>query len=305
MPLTLFEPFRAVFYTPFYAAHALGAYSAEGVDVQMVTSGAEVTVSGLIGGDTDVTWGGPMRIQYTYDQQPDCDVVSFCEVVTRDPFFLVGREPRPDYQPSDLLNIRFGSVSEVNTPWLCLQEDMRQAGLDPSRVNRIEGNTMAENVAALRAGELDVIQIFQPFPEQLVAEGVGHIWYAAATRGATSYTTLSTLRGTLQSKREQMMQMTRALYRTQKWLHGSKDADIAAAIAEFFPDMPQEMLTACITRYKAVGLWGKNPILPQDGFDRLQASGLSGGLFKTGATFETCVDNSLAHEVIKADPPSM
>ena len=134
---------------------------------------------------------------------------------------------------------------------------------------------------------------------------MGHIWYAAATRGATSYTTLSTLRGTLQSKREQMMQMTRALYRTQKWLHGSKDADIAAAIAEFFPDMPQEMLTACITRYKAVGLWGKNPILPQDGFDRLQASGLSGGLFKTGATFETCVDNSLAHEVIKADPPSM
>lgn len=305
MPLTLFEPFRAVFYTPFYAAHALDAYGAEGVDVKMVTSGAEVTVSGLIDGDTDVTWGGPMRIQYTYDQQPDCGVVSFCEVVTRDPFFLVGREPRPDYQPSDLMNIRFGAVSEVNTPWLCLQEDLRRAGLDPSKVNRIEGNTMAENVAALRAGELDVIQVFQPFPEQLVSEGEGHIWYAAATRGATSYTTLSTLRGTLQSKRDQMMQMTRALYRTQKWLHGSQDTDIAATVAEFFPDMPQDMLTACITHYKALGLWGKDPILPQDGFDRLQQSGLSGELFKTGAAFETCVDNSLANEVIKADPPSM
>lgn len=305
MPLTLFEPFRAVFYTPFYAAHALDAYGAEGVDVQMVTSGAEVTVSGLIDGATDVTWGGPMRIQFTYDQQPDCGVVSFCEVVTRDPFFLVGREPRPNYQPSDMMNVRFGSVSEVNTPWLCLQEDLRRAGLDPSQVNRIEGNTMAENIAALRAGDLDVIQIFQPFPEQLVASGEGHIWYAAATRGATSYTTLSTLRGTLQSKRDQMIQMTRALYRTQKWLHGSKDADIAATVAEFFPDLPQEMLTACITRYKALGLWGKNPILPQDGFDRLQASGLSGGLFKTGATFETCVDNSLAREVIAADTPSM
>lgn len=305
MPLRLFEPFRAVFYTPFYAAHALDAYGAEGVDVQMVTSGAEATVSGLIDGDTDVTWGGPMRIQNTYDQQPDCGVVSFCEVVTRDPFFLVGREPRPDYQPSDLMNIRFGAVSEVNTPWLCLQEDMRRAGLNPSKVNRIEGNTMAENVAALRAGALDVIQVFQPFPEQLVAEGAGHIWYAAATRGPTSYTTLSTLRGTLQSKRDQMMQMTRALYRTQKWLHGSQDTDIAATVAEFFPDMPQEMLKACITRYKALGLWGKNPILPQSGFNRLQASGLSGGLFKTGAAFETCVDNSLAHDVIKADPPSM
>ena len=121
MALTLFEPFRAVFYTPFYAAHALDAYGAEGVDVNTVTSGADVTVSGLIAGDTDVTWGGPMRIQYTYDQQPDCAVVSFCEVVTRDPFFLVGREPKPNFEMADLMDIRLATVSEVNTPWLCLQ----------------------------------------------------------------------------------------------------------------------------------------------------------------------------------------
>lgn len=305
MPLKLFEPFRAVFYTPFYAADALGAYDAEGIDVQTITSGADVTVSGLIAGDTDVTWGGPMRIQFTYDQQPDCAVVSFCEVVTRDPFFLVGRDPKPDFEMADLMSVRLATVSEVNTPWLCLQEDLRRAGLDPAQVTRIEGNTMARNEAALRAGEADVIQVFQPFPEQLVAEGAGHIWYAAATRGATSYTTLSTLRPTLDAKRDQMVQMTRALYRTQKWVHQTADADIAAAIAEFFPDMPQEMLTACIARYKKLGLWGVNPILPRDGFDRLQASGHSGGLFKTGASYEACVDNSLAEEVIAADPPSM
>ena len=33
MTVTLIENFRAVFYTPFYAAFALGAYKAEGVDV--------------------------------------------------------------------------------------------------------------------------------------------------------------------------------------------------------------------------------------------------------------------------------
>jgi NitT/TauT family transport system substrate-binding protein len=305
MPLTLFEPFRAVFYTPFYAAHALDAYGAEGVDVRLLTSGAEATVSGLIDGSTDVSWGGPMRIQYTYDQQPDCGVVSFCEIVTRDPFFIVGRGPRPDFQMPDLLNVRFGAVSEVNTPWLCLQEDLRRAGLNPAQVNRVEGNTMTANDAALRAGDLDAIQIFQPFVEQLVADGAGHIWYAAASRGAASYTTLSTLKATLQTKRDQMGRMTRALYRTQKWLHGADAPAIAAAIADFFPDLPQETLAACIKRYKALGLWGVNPILPRGGFDRLQASGLSGGLFKSGAPFEECVDISLAREAIEADPPSM
>ena len=305
MALTLFEPFRAVFYTPFYAAHALGAYGAEGGDVNTVTSGADVTGSGLIAGDTDVTWGGPMRIQYTYDQQPDCAVVSFCEVVTRDPFFLVGREPKPNFEMADLMDIRLATVSEVNTPWLCLQEDLRRAGLDPNQVTRVLGNTMAENDAALRAGEIDVIQVFQPFPEQLVADGAGHIWYAAATRSATSYTTLSTLRPTLDAQRDTMLQMPRAIYRTQKWLHATADSDVATTIADFFPDMPQEMLTACIARYRSLGLWGVNPTLPRDGFDRLQASGHSGGLFTVGAAYETCVDNSLAEEVIATDPPSM
>ncbi len=305
MALTLFEPFRAVFYTPFYAAHALDAYGAEGIDVKMVTAGAEATISGLIDGSTDVTWGGPMRIQNTYDHQPDCGIVSFCEIVTRDPFFVVGREPRPEFQMPDMMDVRFGSVSEVNTPWLCLQEDLRRAGLDPGKVDRVIGQTMAENDAALRAGELDVIQIFQPFVEQLVADGAGHVWYAAAARGATSYTTLSTLKGTLKTRREDMARMTRALYRTQKWLHLTDAPDIARAIADFFPALPPETLAACITRYKALGLWGVNPILPRDGFDRLQASGLSGGLFKTGAPYEKCVDISLAREVMEADPPSM
>ena len=38
MEITLIENFRAVFYTPFYAAFALGAYASEGLDVQRVMS---------------------------------------------------------------------------------------------------------------------------------------------------------------------------------------------------------------------------------------------------------------------------
>jgi NitT/TauT family transport system substrate-binding protein len=305
MSITLFEPFRAVFYTPFYAAHALDAYGAEGVEVELVTAGAAATVNGLMAGDTDVSWGGPMRIQETYDEHPNCDIVSFCEIITRDPFFVVGREPRPDYTHADLMKVSFRSVSEVTTPWLCLQEDLRRSGLDPDNLNRIVGPTMAENTDALRAGDVDAIQLFQPYVEQLVAEGAGHIWFTAASRGATSYTTLSALRGTLETKRDQMLQMTRAMYRVQKWLHASDAPTIAAAVADFFPDMDQGLLAAAITRYKAIGLWGVNPILPRDGFHRLKIGGISGGLFKAGASYETCVDTSLAREAIEADPLSM
>ena len=306
MAITLTETFRAVFYAPFYAAHALEAYRDEGLDVRLETPGSPAeTASRLLSGDTDFSWGGPMRILVSRDHDPDCGLVAFCEVVTRDPFFVVGSAPRPDFQMSDLVGLRLGTVAEVPTPWMCLQDDIRRAGLDPAIGNRVSDRSMADNAAALRDGSLDAIQIFQPFVEQLVSEGAGHIWYAAATRGPTSYTTLYTTERTLAAKPDVMLAMTRAIYRTQKWLHRQDAATIAATIASFFPDLDTDTLTACIARYKALDLWGRDPFLPKGGFETLKGACLSGGLIERGADYADCVDTSFARTVIESDPPSM
>ena len=130
MTIKLFEHQRAIFYAPFYAAHVRGVYQAAGVEVEMVTSpDPAVTAIGLHDGTADVAWGGPMRVLLAFDSNPECDLVLFAEAVTRDPFFLIGRVPKPNFQLADLLGIRLASVSEVPTPWLCLQEDLRRAGL--------------------------------------------------------------------------------------------------------------------------------------------------------------------------------
>ena len=306
MTVTLFENLRAVFYAPFYAAHSLGAYKSEGVDVDIVTSPRPArTASALLSGEADVSWGGPMRILLTYDQEPDCDLVGFAEVVTRDPFFLVGSQPRPEFTISDLLDFRVATVSEVPTPWLCLQDDMRRAGLDPAGVDRVPDQTMAENSAALRDGSVDAVQLYQPYVEELIGDGTGHIWYAAATRGPTAYTTLYATRDALTSKRETMLAMTRAIYRTLKWVQGAKPAALADAVTDYFPDLAHGTLAACMARYQALGIWGQDPILPRQGFERLKAACLSGGLIKTGTAYETCVDNSLAEIAIAEDPPSI
>ena len=63
MHIRLSENFRAVFYAPFYAAHALGFYAGEGVDVDLLSSSAPGGgVSALLDGTVDLTWGGPMRV---------------------------------------------------------------------------------------------------------------------------------------------------------------------------------------------------------------------------------------------------
>lgn len=306
MTINLFETFRAVFYAPFYAAHALNAYANEGLDVRLHTpEGPEQTALGLMRGDADVSWGGPMRILHTYETDPDCDLVAFCEVVTRDPFVLVGRVPNPGFKLTDLRQMTLATVSEVPTPWLCLQDDLRRTGIDPGQIKPISHQTMAENEAALRVGGVDVIQVFEPFITNLVESGHGYVLYEAATRGPTSYTTFYTRRRTLDAKPEVMYGMTRAIFRTLKWIHRNEPETIAETIQPFFEALPRQTLELSIRRYKTLGIWGKNPILPRDGFERLKASCISGGLVSNKVAYTACVERTFAEAVLSEDPPSL
>ncbi len=305
MAIVLQESLRGLFYAPYYAALALGAYDQEGVEVRFVSApNPTAAPNGLFHGTVDVTWGGPMRVNQVYDQRAHCDLACFGEAVTRDPFMLVGRTPRPNFRLAVLGAVRLGTVSEVPTPWLCLQEDLRRAGIDPANLYRIADQSMAENVADLRRGDIDVAQLFQPYAEELIASGEGHVWYAAADRGPCSYTSFYARHRTLVEKRDELLKLVRALYRTQKWLHRELPDALADVVQPYFPALPHPLLRAAIARYRALGIWGRNPILPRAGYQRLVAGLVSGGFCK-GTPFETAVDNSLAEQAVAEDPPAL
>ena len=306
MTITVQETLRGAFYAPFYVALARGAYAHEGVEVRFRSAAAPGRAAlDVIEGATDVSWGGPMRVAHAYQHVPGCDLVSFAEVVGRDPFLLVGREPRPRFAIRDLLDLRVGSVSDVPTPWLCLQEDLRRAGADPAQVPRTADRSMADNAEALRRGELDVVQVFEPFASMLLAEGTGHVWYAAAERGLTSYTTFYTRRSLLQARRDELHRMVRAIHRALKWVAEVDGPAIAAAVAEFFPEVPAQILAASYGRYKALSIWNRDPLMTREGYDRLLAGLVSGGFVSPGTPFEVAVDNSLAEASVAEDPPAL
>lgn len=306
MSITLIENFRAVFYTPFYAAFALGAYAAEGLDVQRVMSTRPAeTPQRLLSGAGDVAWGGPIRLLAANNEKPDCPLVIFCEVVGRDPFFLVGREPCAAFRCDDLLGKRLATVSEVPTPWLCLQHDLRLAGYDPAQVDCLSGRSMPENVDALRAGEVDVIQVFQPYVEYALEGGAGHIWYAAADRGLTAYTSLYTTQECMTRDPQSLLRMTRAMYRTQNWIAHHDAATLAACVADFFPDLSRQVLTQALQRYQALGLWNRTPMLAEEGFEWLAQACLAAGFMQQHVSYQRCVDMRFAAQVIQAAPAAL
>jgi len=75
-------------------------------------------------------------------------------------------------------------------------------------------------------------------------------------------------------------------------------------VQSYFPSVARPLLRASIARYRALGVWGRNPILPRAGYERLQDSLISARFVKEGR-FEQAVDNGLALEVVRADPPTL
>lgn len=290
--IRLSENFRAVFYAPFYATVVLGHFAREGVDVELVASPSPgAAAAGLLDGSLDVSWGGPMRVMKARNEPDGPPLMAFCEVVRRDPFYLVARPDLDDFTLADLSRLRFGSVSEVPTPWLCLQHDLREQGIDPATLSRIADRTMADNLAALADGSLDVAQMFEPFAARAAREGTGRVVYAASARGETSYTTFLATRDAIARNRDAFAAMTRAVARTQDWLARSDAQGIVEAVRDFYPDVESADLLAAFERYSKAQLWASDTVVSRVGFDRLARSLQSGGFIATCPAYEDCVVN--------------
>jgi NitT/TauT family transport system substrate-binding protein len=289
MRIRMAENFRAVFYAPFYAAQALGFYAREGVEVELLTSSAPGGgPTAMADGSADLTWGGPLRVMKARDEDPASPLVCFCEVVGRDPFFLVGNRDTRSFRLEDLPRLKFATVSEVPTPWLCLQHDLRERGIDPTKLARVTDRTMGENLAALREKRLDAIQVFEPYASLAVRDGA-KVLYAASTRGPTVYTTFLATRAGIARHRDAFAALTRAMGRMQQWLGENDAAKLAEAVAPFYPDVERGVLTSAMDRYRQGGLWSRSTEVSGQGFARLGESLVSGGYISRAPVYADCV----------------
>ena len=277
-PITLQEPFRALFYAPFYAALARDDFAAEGVEVRVLPGGVpSLAKDSVLSGTADLAWGGPMRLLLAHDKDPDCPLRLFGAVVMGDPFLLVGRAPNPRFRLADLARLTLGTVSEVPTPWWTLQDDIRRAGLDPQSISRVTDRSMAENAAALAAGTLDVAQLFEPFVTEMEEAGQGHAWYAQASRGPTSYTAFYGRAEVIAARHAECEAMVRGLARTLRWFADAAPLDIAETISGFFPNLVPRVIARAVARYRPLDVWTRDPRFPPEALARLEAAMLSAG----------------------------
>jgi NitT/TauT family transport system substrate-binding protein len=264
----------------------------------MVTAGTtDAACTKLLAGEADLAWSGPMRPMLLRSQDPTCTLRSFCAVVMRDPFLLMGAAPRPGFRIEDLPGLRLGLVSEVPTPVWCLRGDVAARGMDWDAVTTVTDQGMAANAAAVVAGRLDLAQMFEPFACRVEDAG-GAVWHAQASRGHTAYTAFYATEAAIAAKREPLQAMIRAMAEVLEFIRAAPAGEIAARIAPRFPDVPAAHRTRAVGRYQALGLWDAGPRFPQEAFETLGRAMLASGAITRIPAFAACVDNALVTEAL-------
>ena len=294
MTITLAENFRAIFYTPFYLLKTLGLAEQAGLELEWLPPGSPGgAIDAIKNGTVDLTWGGPMRVMKDHDTTTSNGQSLFCfgEVVARDPFFLIGKKTLGHFELAHLRQLRLALVAEVPTPWLCLQADLRDLGLNVPEIEASlkRGLSMPEQIQALEAGTLDVAQLFEPLATELLADPAYQLMYAAHTRGPTVYTTLICSRDGWAKHHAAFTTLNEVLGSLQAWMHAQTPAVLATHVQSFFPELRPQHLEQAIARYLQNGIWAGSPKMSQIGFDRLSYSLHSGKFIRTQIDFASCV----------------
>lgn len=291
--LILVEPFRAIFYAPYYVALERGCFTDLGIRMQLETAGTPDAAAGrLLDGSADLAWSGPMRPMLERSRNASSTLRSFGAAVMRDPFLLLGMGARPDFQMADLAKLRVAIPSEVPTPWWCLMHDLRLAGVDPATCAGHLRMPMPEGAAALREGRVDAVMLFEPFAAALEDAGAT-VWYAAADRGPTAYSALYAVTPRIAEKHVAFEAVVRGLGVALDWIRGASPAQIAAVLAPRFPDTPPDHLLRAIARYQGLGLWANTTHLPRAALDGLAAAMVSSGAMSHHPGYESCIDQTL------------
>jgi NitT/TauT family transport system substrate-binding protein len=297
--LTIYEPFRSIFYAPQFVALYGRHFAGEGLDVQVVTAGAGVTTTGaLLDGHAEIALGGIMRSLDVADRGGPF-LVHFAEVNSRNGFFLLAREPRPDFRWTDLVGKTVLDFAEAPTPWQCLLTVLRQHAVDPSTVRIERTRPLPDALAAFRRGHGDFFETGQPFTEQLIAEGAAHLAVSMGeATGPLPFSSYMTTGTFLREGRDVLTRFTRGLHAAQRWMSQVDAKQIADVIAPAFVDVPADLRHRAVARYLAQGTWARDPIIRRPGYDYLQQILLDGGFITRAHRYEDLIDTEVAEQVV-------
>ena len=165
----------SAFYSPLIATMAGGFLTEEGLEADWsVAPPGSSAIAALREGAAHVVQSAPSQAFAPLSKGEDPGVVHFAQINEMDGFFLTGRAPDPNFDWRKLEGaevVLFGG----GQPLAMFKYACHKAGIDYGRLKAIHPGNASEIDRAFRDGVGQYVQQQGPFPQQLEADGIGHV----------------------------------------------------------------------------------------------------------------------------------
>lgn len=258
----------SAFYSPLISTMTGGFLKEEGLDYEWTVAKPGVTaITALDDGSADVVQSTLSQGFNTLSKGDTPKCVHFAQINEMDGFFIAGRDADPNFTWNKLEGAEV-LVHHGGQPMTMFKYACYKSGIDINNINIIDAGSGGEMDAAFRAGTGQYIHQQGPAPQQLEADGVGHVVAQLGPAiGACGFSSLAATPQWLAT--DEAKAFTRAYIKTRNYMNDASAAEIASAQKPLFTNIDEAVLADCISTYQAMGCWTRHIDITQDGYEAM------------------------------------
>lgn len=257
----------SAFYSPLISTMSGGFLKAEGLDPEWSVSPPGVSaIAALQNGSAQVVQSALSYSFTSLNEGRTPPAVHFAQVNEMDGFFLTGRKPDPAFDWKKLEGAEV-VMFKAGQPLAMFKYACYKAGIDFGKIKPICPGGAADIDRAFREGQGQYVQQQGPFPQQLQADGVGHIVAQVGRQiGPCGFSSLAATREWPAS--DMAKAFMRAYRKTRRYMNETPAAEIARAEKPFFPKIDETVLAECIATYQKLGCWTPHVEITRPAFEK-------------------------------------
>lgn len=256
----------SAFYSPLIATKVCGFLEEEGLEPEFHVATPEKSAFDMIrDGTVQVTQSAVSASWGPLEKGEAPPVKHFAQINLKDGFFIVAREPDPDFSWDKLKGART-IVDHGGQPMAMFRYACHKQGIDFDAIDAVDLGGADAMEAGFRAGRADYAHFQGPVPQQIEADGTGHV--VASVGEAIGPVAFSSLAATPDWLDTEMAQAFMRAYRKARHFCIETPADEIAEIEDgCFEGIGKPALTRCIEAYQALGNWHPSVDISQDSYN--------------------------------------
>lgn len=244
----------SAFYSPLISTISGGFLKEEGLDAEWsVAAPGTSAIKSLEDGSAHVVQSALSQGFAAPTNGKENTVRHFAQVNEMDGFFITAKDPDANFSWKKLEGskvILFGG----GQPLVMFKYACHKAGIDFDKIDAINVGGAADMDTAFREGRGDYVQQQGPFPQQLAADGLGHVVAKVGEQiGLCGFSSLAATPEWLST--DMASAFVRAYTKTRIYMNEASADEIAKAEQEYFPKIGFDVLKDCISTYQQLGNW--------------------------------------------------